>query len=354
MMRILGWLRAVLIGTLCVVLFNAHASDPGTEALQNMPERGSVAWKDWVFDYHIGNTNMEGLTITNVSYKARKVLAQASLPVVRVKYKGDASKIGSGCGPFMDKFFSFNLLGLLTDAWSTGTIRPFPGKPALSKVVRLATRASDGTETLGLYVYAEIGGYLLWHGWNLSTDGRIDPVLYSSGWSCSDGLVKNDHRHHPYWRIIFRIDDGDNDLWVLRAPASQKPIARKVTEEADLSRQEGEELAFIVSSKSSARHALVRFPTAVNGQIDRPGPPWFGFSNKDAAVRKYKSHEDRGWDFGAKDELAYGTPKESIGSGFNVLWLTSHMGHAYVPGKDDEKNIGWHWTGPSIQLVNWE
>ena len=300
---------------------------------------------------------MEGLTLTDVFYKGRKVLAQASLPVVRVKYRGNGKRILSGCGPYPDKFYSFNLAGRFSPAASIGTVRPYPRNPELSNVVQFVTRSKDGTDTLGVYVYAKIGGYILWQGWNLNTIGRMDPVVYSSGWSCSDGLVKNDHRHHPYWRMVFRIDDSENDLWELRAPTEQLPVSRKVVSEQDFTRQMGEELSFVVSSRTSPRHALIRFPAPPNEHSDPKGSPWFEFAHNDAAIRLYKASEDRGWNFPVTDELGYGSPPDSVEHGFTVLWLVSHLGHRYIPGEDDDSrkhNKVWHWTGPSIQLVNWE
>jgi hypothetical protein len=332
---------------------SAQASDPATNALQNMPDRGSVAWQGWRFDYHIEDTNMEGLTISNLQYKNHRVLAKASLPVVRVKYKGNAQHIGSGCGPFPDRFFAFNIAGLFTPALSTGTIRPYPGKPGLSRVVRFLARDASGVETLGVYVYAEIGGYLLWHGWNFRSDATLEPILYSSGWSCRDGVKKNDHRHHPYWRIVFDIDNNANEFWELRAVGQAPATAKQVSLETDIVRKSGEDLALVASSKLSSRHAIVRFRTEPNAEVDPAGAPWFAFSRIDAAIRKYKADEDRGWAFDAKSELPYREP-ESTGGGRAVLWAVTHLGHPYIPGKDDENSVGWHWTGPVIQLVNWD
>lgn len=343
-------LVAAFLLLLCV---SARASDPATSALQNMADRGSVNWRGWAFDYHIEDTNMEGLTISNLIYRGHRVLAKASLPVVRVKYKGDAKHIGSGCGPFPDRFFAFNIAGLFTPALSTGTIRPYPGKPGLSKVVRFLAQDAAGVETLGVYVYAEIGGYLLWHGWHFRSDATLEPVLYSSGWSCRDGLNKNDHRHHPYWRIAFDIDSGANEFWELRAAGAAPPSAKPVTQESDFVRKNGEELALIVNSKLSTRHAIIRFRAEPQAQADPAGPPWFAFSRIDAAVRKYKASEDRGWALDAKAELPFGE-QEGVATGRGVLWVVTHLGHPYIPGRDDENTVGWHWTGPVIQLVNWD
>jgi hypothetical protein len=329
------------------------AQDPGGQQLANQPERGEVTWKDWAFRYWIDNGNEEGLVIANVQYKGRGVLRKASLPVVRVKYRGDGSTTGSGCGPFADKFYSFSLRGIFSPALSHRTVRPFPGKPGASDVISYEGVAPDGTALFGLFVYAEIGGYLLWHGWVFAAGGRLEPTLYSSGWSCKDGVTKNDHRHHPYWRIEFAVNGGRNDIWELRWAGAGKPGARKLTYEENITRKANEELSFVVAAQNAPQHALIQYPKNVNAQADAAGPPWYEFSKLDAGIRLYKAEEDRGWEFGARGELGYIDVPEPVENRENVLWLASHLGHVYVVGKDDENNNHWHYTGPVIQLMNW-
>jgi hypothetical protein len=347
-----------LLGTLAfglqmLLIGNVSAQEPGVEQLTNVPERGEINWNGWIFRYWIDNGNEEGLVIENVQYKGRGVLRKASMPVVRVKYKGDASAVGSGCGPFADKFFNLSLKGIFSPALSHHTIRPFPGKNGASDVVAYQRVAADGTEILGIFVYAEIGGYRLWHGWNFTNHGRIEPTLFSSGWSCPDGSVKNDHKHHPYWRLEFSINGARNDIWELRSRGGQKPIARKLTDEQDLRRGVDEEVAIIVGAPNIAQHAIVLYPKDVNHNSDPPGRPWFEFARIDAAVRVYKPDEDRGWEFGARGELGYMDIPEPLENKENVLWISSHLEHVYVIGKDDENHNNWHWTGPVIELINW-
>lgn len=348
-MKVKGLLLALLAAAVPVL-----AQQPGDQQIVSQPERGSVTWRDWAFRYWIDNGNEEGLVIANVQYKGRGVLRKASLPVVRVKYHGDGSSIGSGCGPFADKFFNFNLLGILSPALSHRTVRPFPGKPGASDVVSYEGVSADGTPLLGLFVYAEIGGYRLWHGWVFADGGRLEPTLYSSGWSCSQGVVKNDHRHHPYWRLEFAINGARNDVWELRSSSGGKPVARKLGYEENIARAANEELTIVVAAQNNApQHALVQYPKNVNEPADGPGRPWYEFSKIDAGLRLYRAEEDRGWEFGARGELGYMDFPEPVDNKENVLWLSGHLGHRYIVGKDDENNNSWHWTGPVIQLVNW-
>lgn len=341
----------------CAILFStaghAFGNEPGSEELTNLPERGEVNWKGWIFRYWIDNGNEEGLVLGNVEYKGRGVLRKASLPVVRVKYRGSESDVTSGCGPFADKFYNFNIGGVFSPALSHRTVLPYPGKKDASDVVAYQRVAADGTSVLGIFIYAEIGGYRLWHGWNFTDGGQIEPLLYSSGWSCRDGVGKNDHKHHPYWRLEFAVNGARNEIWELRSAANQKPSARKLTEEQNIRRGSSEELAFVVAAANIPQHVVVQFPRSPNAEVDPPGKPWYEFSKIDAGVRLYKADEDRGWEFGAKGELGYMDVPEPIDGKDNVLWLSSHLGHVYVVGKDDEKNNHWHWTGPVLQLTDW-
>src|SRR5712691_11943343 len=79
------------------------------EPLLPLPDAGSMTWGEWRFSWEIGDANDEGLVIRNVFWKTVKVLYKASLPVIRVKYRGNAQGIDSGCGPYRDRINSGNL-----------------------------------------------------------------------------------------------------------------------------------------------------------------------------------------------------------------------------------------------------
>jgi hypothetical protein len=89
-----------------VLLFapSAHA-----QPLLPMPDSGSTSFGNWSFSWEIGNANDEGLVLKNVFWKGVKVLHKASMPVIRVKYRGNGADIGAGCGPYNDRIHSGNL-----------------------------------------------------------------------------------------------------------------------------------------------------------------------------------------------------------------------------------------------------
>ncbi len=339
--------RCFVTTVLLLMSFSISADQPGDWDVDGVSDTGQVEWGGWEFEYFVGNANMEGLVLKNVRYKGHKLISKASLPVVRVKYRGNEKSKGSGCGPWPDKFYSSNFFGLFTPAYSWRTIYPY--EENLNDVVFYRGETSDGDPYRGIYVYGEIGGYLLWHGWNFTKSGRLEPVLYSAGWSCDDGVNRNNHRHHPYWRIDFAVDDEINDVHYVSG-TNGRPV--KVNKEVNLSKRDNF-LGLVVASRQSNRRLLIKLEEN-DAQIDGEGKPWFEFSTIDAAVRLFQRKEDDGWKFGAKGELGYIDTYEPINGKDTVVWLVGHLAHDYIPGKDDEDNLHWHWSGPLIQVDNWE
>lgn len=320
------------------------AEQPGSQNFKNIPSKGIVNWSDWDFEYKIENNDMQGLVLSQVKYKNTLVISKASLPVVRVKYKGKGNNIASGCGPFADKFYSNNFAGLLSPALHWETIKPYNDKA--SEVVSIEGTTSSNNDYFGIFVYAEIGGYKLWHGWNFLKNGQIEPIMYSSGWSCRDGIQNNDHRHHAYWRIDFDLEDEENSIWEISSG-----IPRKIYSEENLTRLSKSDLNLLISTENSKKIAILKL-SKDNQLADSPGKPWFGFSGIDLGIRLFKENENNGWEFGAKGELGHISTPEIIDAKDTVIWVAGHLGHDYVPGKDDENHIHWHWTGPIIKLEN--
>jgi len=110
----------------------ALADDP---PLMPMPDSGSVVWGNWTFDYMVGDANEEGLVIKNVKWKGTTVLTRGSLPVIRVKYRGDGDSLGDGCGPWMDQIDS-DALSFVNGQFTPVVSRQFSSKPLEIPVVR--------------------------------------------------------------------------------------------------------------------------------------------------------------------------------------------------------------------------
>jgi len=323
----------ILTGLLVATLFRvpeAHA-----QANIALPDSGTTTFGNWDFSWGIGNANDEGLVLTNVRWKRTLVISKVSMPVVRVKYRGNGTSIGSGCGPYSDRIHSGNI-ERLSGATSDVVARFF------------------GNDLMEIAVLAEIGGYDLYQAYYFHKSGRFEPTLYSSGWSCRDFRSENDHKHHPYWRIDFDVDGIQNHVRHLRT------LSTGTTYSADYLTESGfsvpSNTTAIVWTVASSQFANPNFNRSVrvyapsNEHSDTQGSPWFGFCPRDIEVRQYRPSENVGWAFGAKGQLGYFDPPESTAGQDVVFWAIGHLTHLW--SQDDVNNPTWH-SGGWIVDVTW-
>jgi hypothetical protein len=290
----------------------------------SLPDSGTITFGNWSFGWTIHGHD-EGLVLRDVRWKDTTVLYKASLPVIRVKYLNDA------CGPFADQ-----IGGVKTDR--------LEGVDS-----DVAARIFDG-ELFEIAVYDEIGGYDLYHAWYFHTSGWMDGLLYSRGWSCNeDPPSTRSHRHHPYWRLDFDIETTQNDVSTFRTTREGGRAWTNRTQEGRYrSFTAGRLFGVRVASTSSSKHVTAYI--AENGLSDGPGSPWFSFSNKDIAWRRYRDSEDNGWTFGARGHLGLGNPAESIYHSDVVIWFVGHLSHDW--DGHDTAGREWHWVGPTI-IPSW-
>lgn len=316
-------LRLILITS---VLLAPHA---GAQTLASLPRSGSLPYGDWSFNWNVGS-NKEGLELYNVRWKGYQVLHKASMPVVRVKYRGNGQSVTSGCGPYEDRM-----------KWGNMVVP----SGASSRVV-----ARQWTNHMELAVYSRIGGYHLYQAWYFHRDGRLQPMLYSRGWSCSHNpKSRRDHKHHPYWRMDFDIESASNNVvHEFRRPAGSSTYTSTLyaTERNAARASAGEDLFWTVGRVGSSRHVVIRH--AGNELRDMGGSPWFSFSSKDAGVRRYRGSEDGGWPFGALGHLGWATG-ENVNQQDVVFWSVGHLGHQWT--QSDHNNPQWHSWGPVVRAM---
>ena len=318
-------LRAVW--TACFALL---ASVTQAQPLVAMPDSGSTTFGDWSFSWEIGNANDEGLVLKNVRWKGASVLYKASLPVVRVKYRGDASNIDAGCGPYNDRLHSGNLSRF--SGQTSNVVARFFGKGLME-----------------LAVFAEIGGYDLYQAYYFHTSGRFEPVLYSSGWSCSQTRSENDHKHHPYWRLDFDVDGVANRVrHALTVSGGAMSFAAYLSESGFTAPPNTTGLVWTVANATSGKHVRLQSPD--NERADAAGSPWFGFGPRDVHVRRYHGSEDVPWAFAANQQLGYFSPAEVTENEDVVFWALGHLSHTWT--QDDVNNPHWHARGWIVD-VSW-
>jgi hypothetical protein len=302
----------------------AQAFDP---PLLSLPRSGSLTWGHWSFDWTVGD-NSEGLELKHVKFKGVSVLFKASMPVIRVKYRGDGEDKGDGCGPYSDQIDWCNM-EVLSGAFSNVVARIFDD------------------DLLEIAVFAQIGGYDLYQAWYFDKGGTFQPMLYSSGWSCGDDGHENDHRHHPYWRLDFDVETTDNQVWQLSTPPGQGTTSTRKDTESSSARTSSTELAWKIKKSGSSKHVLIQYSN--NERRDEPGNPWFSFVKADAGWRRYHSSEDVGWEFDWDGHLGYDSPAESTNKKDIVFWAVGHLTHTW--SLSDENHPEWHSTGPVITVV---
>jgi hypothetical protein len=286
-----------------------------------MTDSGSTSFGDWSFSWEIGSAHAEGLVLRNVRWKDTKVLHKASMPVIRVKYRGNASDIDAGCGPYADRISSLSHL----NGQTTNVVARF-----------------FGNNLMEIAVFSEIGGYDLYQAYYFHTSGRFEPLLYSSGWSCHESTSENDHKHHPYWRLDFDVDGVANRVrHAMTVSGGGTSTAAYTSESGFTVPSNATGIVWTVANGSSGKSVRARAPD--NERADANGPLWFGFGQRDVHVRRYHFAEDEGWAFAATSQLGYFTPAETTDDQDVVFWAVAHLSHTW--SQADVDNPHWHSKG---------
>jgi hypothetical protein len=150
-------------------------------------------------------TNGSGIELRAVACKGKRVLRRAHVPILNVRYDGDA------CGPFRDW------------QWEEGMIRangsdPAPGFRLCTEPAKtLFESGSDPGNFLGVAVYVdgddvdlvselEAGWYRYISMWRLAANGTIKPRFMFG--AVQNSCVCSVHHHHVYWRFDFDVVTG--------------------------------------------------------------------------------------------------------------------------------------------------
>jgi Cu2+-containing amine oxidase len=158
--------------------------------------------------------------------------------------------------------------------------------------------------------------------------GRLEPVLYSSGWSCGQNRSEKDHKHHPYWRLDFDIDGTNNRVsHILSTNAGTTSTATYSTESGFTAPTNTNVLVWTIANSNTGKS--IRLSSPSNERADSLGSPWFGFGQRDMHVCRYKGSEDIGWDFSSTSQLGFFTPPEATENTDIVFW--SQIDQEMVP-----------------------
>jgi hypothetical protein len=295
-------------------------------------------------------TNGSGVELRYVDYRGKRLLYRAHVPILNVKYDGDA------CGPYRDWQDQEGMLSATgTDVAPGFRLCPTPATTILDT-------GSDVGNYLGVAIYVqgqevvlvsemEAGWYRYVSLWRLHTDGTIRPRFGFS--AVKSSCVCTVHHHHVYWRLDFDLrTPGNNLVREFNDPpliGSSKWHTKNY--EIRRPRETGRKRKWRVENKSTGE-AYDILPGSSDGfAIAMPDWP---FPRGDVWILHYRGSEiDDG-------VIATGPPYEAgldawvNGEPINgtdvVVWYGAHFSHDIAHEAAGEFG---HVVGPDLKRVKW-
>lgn len=295
-------------------------------------------------------TNGSGIELRFVDYRGRRALYRAHVPILNVKYDGDA------CGPYRDWQ---NQEGMLqangADVAPGFRLCPAPAQTILDS-------GSDTGNFLGTAIYVQgqevvlvsemqAGWYRYVSEWRLHANGTIHPRFGFS--AVSSSCVCTRHHHHAYWRLDFDIRTaGNNRVREFNDP----PLIGSSNWhdkyfEIRRPRDPGRKRKWRIEN-AATREGYEVIPGPDDG-VATASPDW-PFPKGDVWILRYHGSElDDG-------SVATGPPYEaeldrfvngeSIRNRDVVVWYGAHFTHdvAHEPA-----GTHGHIVGPQLKPVNW-
>jgi hypothetical protein len=298
------------------------------------------------------STNGTGIELRFVDYRGKRLLYRAHVPILNVRYKGDA------CGPYRDWQHTEGKF----DAQGADVVPGF--RLCNAPPMTILDSGSDQGNFNGVAVFAsgnqvtlvsemEAGWYRYISEWHFHANGTLQPRFGFS--AAQNSCVCNVHYHHVYWRLDFDIKTPGNNL--VRefndpclpgfCPSNWHDKLFEIKRFRDPARKRRWR---VLNTASGEAYDIV--PGATDGSaITMPDSP---FGRGDLWVLRYRSTEiDDG-------VVAIGPPFEAgIDTWVNgestknqdvVIWYGAHFVHDVSqepPGVFGER------VGPDLKLVKW-
>jgi hypothetical protein len=295
-------------------------------------------------------TNGSGVELHHVDYRGKRVLTRAHVPILNVKYDGDA------CGPYRDWQYQEGMIQAqgvdVAPGFRLGTT---PAKTIMETGSDTGTFLGVGVSLhhgeVELVSEMEAGWYRYISRWRLGLDGVIRPRF---GFAATESeCVCNVHHHHAYWRFDFDIRTAaHNRVREFNDPPPAGGGAWHVTAfETYRRRDPAQSRRWLVENSRTGEGYEIR-PGADDGvAATEPDAP---FGRGDVWILRYRPNQvDDG-------SVATGPPYEAgIGAWLNgepvsdhdvVLWYGAHFTH-------DVHEVGpaehGHIVGPDLHPVGW-
>jgi Cu2+-containing amine oxidase len=290
------------------------------------------------------------LELRNVSYRGKRVLRRAHVPILNVRYDGNA------CGPYRDwQNEEGSLQAAGTNVGSGFRLCSSPAKTILDT-------GSDTGNFVGVAIYVkgqevvvvsemEASWYRYVSEWRLHVNGTIGARFGFSAVSSSCVCIR--HHHHAYWRLDFDIETaGNNRVMEFNDPALIGGTNwHQKTYEIRRPRDPARHRRWRVENVSSGRGYEI-VPGHHDG-VATASPDW-PFPRGDLWFLRYRGTEiDDG-------SVAIGPPFEAgldawqnwepINGQDVVVWYGAHFSHdvqAEGPGSHG------HIVGPDLKPVDW-
>ena len=331
--------------------YQATASGMAGSVWVTVTQGGNTVWKFLVVRPAASSgTNGSGVELRYVDYRGKRVLYRAHVPILNVKYDGNA------CGPYRDWQDQEGMI-------QANGADPAPGfRLCSSPAQTIIDSGSDVGNYLGVGIYVqgqevvlvsemEAGWYRYVSMWRLHTDGTIRPRFGFS--AVTSSCVCNVHHHHAYWRLDFDIRTAGNNLV---REFNDPPIIpgtnwHDKNFEIRRPRDPAHKRKWRVENKSTGEaYDIIPGP---NDGVATASTDW-PFPRGDLWVLRYHGSEidDGVHSIGPPYEAGIDTwvNGEAVNGADVVVWYGAHFTHD-VQG--DPPGQHGHIVGPDLKLVKW-
>ena len=282
------------------------------------------------------------LELRGVSYRGRRVLRRAHVPILNVRYDGDA------CGPYRDWQNEESRFQAQGAAPAPGfRLCPTPARTMLES-------GQDQGNFAGVAVYVdddevvlvselEAGWYRYATRWRLHADGTIK-ARFGFG-AVEDSCVCDVHHHHAYWRLDFDIAGAGDDVVheFNDPPLPGRPGNwHRLDHEIRRKRAPGRQRRWRVRNRGSG-DGYVLIPGANDGEAD-------GYGVGDFWALRYRGGQidDRHVATSTRAGLNRFVNGESIVGTNVVVWYAGHFSHDV-----GHQAGGSHIVGPTLEPADW-
>jgi len=282
-----------------------------------------------------------GLELRFVDYRGKRVLYQAHVPILNVKYDDDA------CGPYRD--WQYEEHCIRCDGTDVA-----PGFRWTHTPPQTACSGDDSGNFTGVAIYEteceltlttemEAGWYRYIQEWRFHVDGTIRPRFKFT--AASNSCVCKVHNHHCYWRLDFDLHTPINNLVeeYNNPPIIPNTNWHKKIYEIKRLRDYGRHRKWRVSNTQSGEvYEIVPGPT--DGVAD-------AYGRGDLWVLRYHPTEidDGGSGVGTAADIDKFVNGELVENQDVVIWYGAHFRHIV----SEQGPAECHEVGPNLVLVHW-